>query len=151
MSPVSFRWERESANVSPAMPERPDFMRVLEDTSKQLQEAMTTAAKDLGLPAPILKPLMLQAEFVEQAARRQQDFESQVEGLLRPLVSLVKAFEQAPDDMRKQADGLEAASSALAETAKALRLQADVLGGALKPLKGPWSSLTKQRAEPVGT
>jgi alpha-D-ribose 1-methylphosphonate 5-triphosphate synthase subunit PhnH len=125
------------------MSEPTDVYRAFEDMATRFQDAVASAAKQPGIPGPLLEPLRLQGELMRQASEMQQVFEAQLTGVARPLLALVEALERAPEVMRTQAAAFEAAAASLADSAKLLTLQADAVEQALSAVRAPAAALSR--------
>src|SRR3954451_13910671 len=97
------------------MVEPTDVLRSWQDVLKQLggvAGSLGSAAGQSDLVKQLTGPLQHQAELVEQALRRQFEYERDLAGrLLAPLNALVDALEQTSTAMRTQSQAFDAASA----------------------------------------
>jgi len=80
-----------------------------------------------GMAAPMLTPLELVADVLDQALSRQADVEKQLNGVIEPLMVAAGLARDAPKLLRAQAQSFEAASVSFKQAADVLNVQADLL------------------------
>jgi hypothetical protein len=112
------------------------------------RETLRELRRHAGLVAPLLRPLEVQAELIEQALERQEELERTVSGVLAPLESMVDLARDAPTTLRTQAKAFEAASAAFKQAADVMNLQADLLERTAAALSAPAELLRGRRRAP---
>ena len=114
-----------------------DLVRAWQDALQQLR-TVAAANLDASTLSKLIAPLQRQAEVVEQALRRQAEFDARLGGrLLAPMQDFVEAFEHAPATMRSQAQAFEAAAFSFKQAADALEAQAAVIERAVSTMTLP--------------
>src|SRR4051794_21637461 len=91
------------------------------------QERLRELRKQSGLAAPLLSPLQMMADVLDQALSRQGDIERQVNGILGQMAVAATMARDAPKTLRAQAQAFEAASVSFKQAADLMNLQADLL------------------------
>jgi hypothetical protein len=112
------------------MAESRDLMTTYRDLLRDLR-------KQAGIAGPLLAPLQMQADLIEQALSRQGEFERRVTGLLEPMGALMELARDAPATLRTQAKAFETASVSFRQAAEVMNLQADLLERAGAALERP--------------
>jgi DNA anti-recombination protein RmuC len=107
------------------MPEPADLLSAWQDAIRQLGRATSSLT---GAPA----------ELLEQAMRRQADFEKELAGrMLAPVGTVIEALEQAAEAMHTQAEAFAAASKAFKQAGELVEVQAQMLDRTTQALKAP--------------
>src|SRR5205085_1306458 len=89
-----------------------------------------------------LAPLQRQAELLEEAMRRQVEFEKDLVGkVLAPVGVLLDLLDQTATAMRTQAQAFEAAAEAFNRSAGLLEVQASLLEDASRSMRDPARAL----------
>jgi hypothetical protein len=123
------------------MVEPGDVLRAWQDAVKQLggvAGSLGSAAGQSDLIKQLTGPLQKQAELVEQALRRQLEFERDFAArLLAPVNVLIDAMEQTSKAMRTQSQAFDAASAAFKQASELLEVQAGLIDQATKAMRDP--------------
>jgi DNA anti-recombination protein RmuC len=107
------------------MPEPADLLSAWQDAIRQLGRATGALA---GPPA----------ELLEQAMRRQVEFEKELVGrMLAPVNTVIEALEQTADAMHTQAEAFAAASKAFKQAGELVEVQAEMLERTTQALRAP--------------
>ena len=117
------------------MPEPADLLKAWQDAIRQLGRATTSLA------AP-------PAELLEQAMRRQVEFEKELMGrMLAPVGTVIEALEQTSDAMHAQAQAFSAAAKAFKQAGELVELQAQMLERTTQALRAPADMVRAVRGE----
>ena len=117
------------------MPEPADLLRAWQDAIRQLGRATASLT---GPPA----------ELLEQAMRRQVEFEKELMGrMLAPVGTVIEALEQTSEAMHAQAQAFAAAATAFKRAGELVELQAEMLERATSALKAPADIVRAVRGE----
>jgi hypothetical protein len=118
-----------------------DLLRSWQDVVKQLGSAagsVSSAAGQSDVVKQLVGPMQKQAELVEQALRRQFEFEREMAGrLLAPVNVLIDAMDQTASAMRTQSQAFDAASAAFKQASELLELQASLIDQSVKAMRDP--------------
>jgi len=110
------------------------------------QEALREMRRHSGLAAPLLAPMQLFADVLEQALNRQSEIERQLNGIVEPITVAASMARDAPKLLRTQAQAFEAASVSFKQAADVMNLQADVLERTMSAMTLPVGLLQRMRA-----
>jgi hypothetical protein len=113
-----------------------DLVRAWQEALQQLGRVATGKLDESTLDQ-VIAPLQRQAVVLEQALRRQGEFERLGRRLLVPMEGFVEVLEQAPAAMRAQARAFEAAAVSFKKAAEVLDAQAAVLERAVGTMRLP--------------
>lgn len=117
------------------MPEPADLLSAWQDSIRQLGRATSSLT---GAPA----------ELLEQAMRRQIEFEKEIVGrVLAPVGTVIEALEQTSSAMHTQAEAFAAAASAFKRAGELVELQAQMLERTTHALKAPAELIGSVRGE----
>jgi DNA anti-recombination protein RmuC len=107
------------------MPDPADLLSAWQDAIRQLGRAT----------APLTGPPV---ELLEQAMKRQAEFEKELVGrMLAPVGTVIDALEQTSSAMHAQAEAFSAASKAFKQAGELVEVQAKMLERTTQALKGP--------------
>jgi hypothetical protein len=118
----------------------PDARDLLRDWQEAMQSIITTARGAGGseLPKAILAPLQRQVELLQQVVERERKLQAELMGyVLDPIDAVFDLLEESGKTFRAQAEALEQASAALAQTAKLMQTQAEIYEGTIGALREP--------------
>lgn len=119
----------------------PDGHDILHDWQEALESVAATARDAAGrsqLPKALLSPMQRQMELLQEIVERERNLQGEIAGhLLEPLDAVFDLLEKSAQTFRAQADALEEAGNALAETAKLMQTQAEIYEGTIKALREP--------------
>jgi hypothetical protein len=117
------------------MPEPADLLNAWQDAIRQLGRATSSLT---GPPA----------ELLEQAMRRQVEFEKELMArMLAPAATVIEALEQTSEAMRAQAQAFSAAATAFKQAGELVELQAEMLERTTQALKAPADMVRAVRGE----
>jgi DNA anti-recombination protein RmuC len=107
------------------MPEPADLLSAWQDAIRQLGRATTSLT---GPPA----------ELLEQAMKRQAEFEQELVGrMLAPVGTVIDALEQTSSAMHAQAEAFQAAAKAFKQAGELVEVQAKMLERTTQALRAP--------------
>jgi hypothetical protein len=107
------------------MPDPADLLSAWQDAIRQLGRAT----------APLTGPPV---ELLEQAMKRQAEFEKELVGrMLAPVGTVIDALEQTSSAMHAQAEAFSAASKAFKQAGELVEVQAKMLERTTQALKAP--------------
>ena len=118
-----------------------DVLRSWQDVVKQLggvAGSVGSVAGQSDIVKQLVGPMQKQAELVEQALRRQFEFEREMAGrLLAPVNVLIDAMDQTATAMRTQSQAFDAASAAFKQASELLELQASLIDRSVQAMRDP--------------
>ena len=103
-----------------------------------LVDAAGSVAGRAELPKQLVEPMQRQLELVQEVIERERRLQRELAGrLTAPMDAVFDLFEESAGTLRKQAEALEAAGTALEETARLVQRQADMFERTIVALRGP--------------
>ena len=119
------------------MPERD----LLGEWRKAMDAVVSSAASVAGhapVPHQLVEPMQRQLELVEEIVARERRLQRELaERVTAPVDAIFDLIEDSAATMRGQAEAVEAAGYALAETAALMRRQAELFEQSVTRLRGP--------------
>jgi hypothetical protein len=119
----------------------PDPSDILGEWRAAMQSIATTARDTAGradLPSALVAPMQRQLELVQEVIERERNLQAQLAGhLLNPIDAVLNLLEESGRTFKAQADALEQASAALAQTATLMQTQADIYESTIRALREP--------------
>jgi hypothetical protein len=109
------------------------------------QELLRDLRRHSGPLAPLMSPLQIMADTLEQALSRQSEMEQQINAIVEPLAAAASMARDAPKLLRTQAQAFEAASVSFKQAADLMNLQADVLERTTSAMTLPAALLQRMR------
>src|SRR5215213_7432395 len=120
------------------MPDGRDLLHDWQDAMQSIVSAAKGAAGGSELPKAMLAPMQRQLELVQEVVERERKLQAEVFGhLLDPIDAVFDLLEESGKTFRAQADALEEASAALAQTAQLMQTQAEIYEGTIRALREP--------------
>jgi methyl-accepting chemotaxis protein len=121
------------------MAEPADLLNAWQEAIRQLGRATASLAGASGdVAEPLVGPLRHQGELLEQALRRQAEFEQELFGrLVAPFGTAIDTLEQTASAMRTQAEAFSAASKAFQQASELAALQASLLERTTDSMRAP--------------
>jgi len=114
-----------------------DVTRELQATLRSLSRAVTSVAGG-DTARELVAPLRRQTELFQEMIDAERRLQREVAGrVLAPLDAVFDLLEESGKTFRAQAEALEQASAALAQTAKLMQTQAEIYEGTIGALREP--------------
>jgi hypothetical protein len=128
------------------LPDGRDLLREWQDAMQSLASTALGAAGKAELPKQLVGPMQRQVELLQELVDRERRLQGEVFGhLFAPLDALFDLLEQSGSTFRKQSEALEQAADALGETAKLMRVHAELFEKSIKMMREP-TELAKSAA-----
>ena len=109
---------------------------------RRLMESVVAAAASVPgpseLPRQLLEPMQRQLELVQEVIERERRLQKELaRHVAAPIDAIFRLLEESGTTVRRQAEALEAAGGALAETAALMRHQAEIFERTVELLEQP--------------
>jgi hypothetical protein len=115
-----------------------DLLGEWRKAADSLMSSAASVGKNAELPKQLIGPMQRQLELVQEVIERERKFQRQIAGtLLAPVDAIFDVLSESAVMLRKQAEALEAAGSALEETAGLVATQAELFEKAIGILREP--------------
>jgi hypothetical protein len=120
------------------MPDGRDILRDWQEAMQALAGAVRGAAGQSQLPKDLVTAMQRQLELVQEIVERERNQRAEIFGrLLDPIDAVVDLLDESGKTFRAQADALEEAAAALAQTATLMQTQAELYERAIRTLREP--------------
>jgi hypothetical protein len=115
-----------------------DILRDWQEAMQAIASAARSAAGRSDLPKALLTPMQKQLELVQEVVERERALQAELVGyVLDPIDAVFDLLEDSGKTFRAQAEALEQASAALAQTAQLMQTQAEIYDSTIRTLREP--------------